>query len=547
MAKRRRRRLQFWAIVRALVIAVIFIGLYRWLAPNAAALGTIASILVNILYAASFMIIQFGALFWFLGRGRVYWILPGETGIGFDDVRGAGEVVEVARRIVILLQGVRSFRDMGGEVSRGVLFVGPPGTGKSYLAQAIATESGVPFAYASAPSFQNMFFGIGNLQVMMLYRKARKMAMRYGATVIFIDEIDAIGMSRSQQAGGMGGMGGIFGGGGMGLLNELLLQMDPPNTEGSFWRRMLRQVGLRRGKSRLPVVLTIGATNLPDSLDAALLRPGRFDRKIVIDAPDFDGRKDILQYYLDKVRHETMPLDRLASDTVGYTPAMIRHVINEAVIQAHFDNRTTISYGDVSRARETHEWGLRQPIRSLTAEERHRLAVHEAGHAIAQALLLPSRRVVKVTIIRHGNALGLSATKPLEERYTLSREEVIAELCCLLASRAAERLFLRTELSGVTQDLEEATRLAAAYVGWFGMDGSLYSSRAFPQAIPDQEQRQRIDAVLNEAYKKVESLLRRHALGVQAVVKALEERDELDGDEVQEILQGQSTKALPAD
>ena len=239
-----------------------------------------------------FMIVQFAALFWFLGRTRIYWIMPGETGVGFKDYKGNPEIIELAERVVTLLRGVKGFKEMGGQVHRGMLLSGPPGTGKSYLAQCIASEAGIPFAYASSPSFQSMFMGIGNIKVMMLYSKARKMAKKYGACIIFMDEIDAIAMSRSRQGSGMGmGMGGFMGmGGGSGLLNELLMQMDPPPTDQGWKVRMLRKLGLRTKKAEMPAVFTMGATNLVESLDPALLRPGRFDWKIKVERPSYEGR-----------------------------------------------------------------------------------------------------------------------------------------------------------------------------------------------------------------------------------------------------------------
>ena len=492
-------------------------------------------LLFQLLFAVLFMIVQFVALFWFLGRGRVYWVMPGETGVGFADYKGNPEVLEGARRVVTLLRGVKAFKQMGGEVIRGLLLVGPPGTGKSYLAQAISTEAGVPFGYASAPSFQNMFMGIGNLRVMMLYGKARKMARKYGACILFIDEIDAIGAARSGQgpATGFGGM--MFGGNG-GMLNELLMQMDPPPQEQGWWRRLLRRFGLRRGKAEMPPVLTIGATNLPEVLDQALVRPGRFDRKITVDLPDADGRQEIIEYYLGKVTHDDLPMARMVSDTIGYSPVAIKYVINEAVVHAHFDGRQSINYWDFTRAREAHEWGLRQPIKSISEEERRRLAYHETGHAFAQLKLLPRERVAKVTIIRHGGALGLMAPKPLEEMHTHTKEEILGHIQVSLASRAAEELFLNIKMTGAVADLANATQLAGALIRAFGMNGSLYSALAFGEAQPDPATKREIDKLLNTEYKKVKALLAANRDAVIAIAETLVEKDELDGDDIAAIV-----------
>jgi cell division protease FtsH len=520
----------FWVVVAGII--------FFWVIPNWKTLSgpilIIAQLLFQLLFAAFFLIIQFGALFWFLGRGRTYWIEPGESGIYFKDYKGNNEVLEVATRVVTLVRGVRAFKEMGGEVSRGLLLVGPPGTGKSYLAQAISAEAGVPFCYASAPSFQNMFFGVGNMRVMFLYRKARKKALKYGACILFIDEIDALGASRGGMSGPFGA-GGIFGGG-AGMLNELLLQMDPPNIETGF-KKLLRKLGLRRGKAAQPTVLTIGATNLPEVLDPALLRPGRFDRQIRIDKPDLDGRKEVIQYYLDKVKHAPdMPLEKMANDTIDYTPVAIKYVINEAVVNAHFEGKDRIDYKDFTRAREYHEWGLRQPVKSMSQEEKRRIAYHETGHAFAQIKLQPKERLSKVTIIRHGSALGLSAAKPLEEQYLKTKEQLLADIQISLASKAAERLFLGTETTGMGGDLPAATRMAAYYLGMCGMGGSLYAPLAFGQFQPDGELKHQIEILLDEQYKSVRLLLEANRETVTAIAEALLVREELDGDEVLEIV-----------
>ena len=509
----------------------------------------------TLLYAMMFMLVQFGALFYLLGRGRVYWVQPGETGVYFSDYRGNDQVLEVARRVVTLLRGVKAFKRMGGETVRGVLLEGPPGTGKSYLAQVIANEADLPFAYASAPGFQNMFMGIGNLRIRMLYGKARKLAKRHGGAIVFIDEIDAVGTARSGQMGGGMMMGGMMGGGGMGMLNELLLQMDPPNFDSSRISRMLRALGLKKGRAIPPPVLTIGATNLASALDHALLRPGRFDRKIHIDKPDYEGRKDIIEYYLAKVRHENMPIDRMGNDTIDYTPVAIKYVINESLIHAHFDGRDALTYEDFTYARESHEWGLREPIRGLSHEDRRRLAYHEAGHAVAQVKLKPWERLTKVTIIRHGDALGLAAYKPKEEKRVLVKEELLAGVQVSLASRAAEELFLGTQTVGVTSDFAGATHTVFNMLSYWGMDGSFYSTLPFGPNVSaaDPRMKRKIDQILEQEYRKVKTLLATYSGAMHDLAQMLMDEDEADGQDVEDLVEkydkqieeGAAVKALP--
>ncbi|MFP3123923.1 AAA family ATPase [Ectobacillus funiculus] len=524
------RKFLLWLAIFVLIGVVLWIG-----GPPAReiALG-ILNILLQLLFAVVFIIIQFVALFWFLARGRTYWILPGETGATWDDYRGNPEIVENAKRIVILLKGVKEFKEMGGEAIRGLLLCGPPGTGKSYLAQVIANEAQVPFAYASAPSFQNMFFGVGNLKVMSLYKKARKLAKVYGACIIFIDEIDAIGMNRQAGAGGMGGMLGM---GGAGLLNELLLQMDPPNIDNSWFAKTLRSLGLRRTKAERPAVLTIGATNMPDVLDPALLRPGRFDRKLWVDSPDYDGRVDVFHYYLEKVKRDpSLTPERAALDTVGYSPAQIKHIVNESVVIAHQRGAQLSNYEDFRAAMETYEWGLKQPLRSMSEDEKRNVAYHEAGHAVAQYLLKPHERVWKVTIIRRGSALGLAATKPIHERYNRSNSEILAEIQVCLAARAVEEEFLGKKLNGVTSDLRQATELAGAYLGLVGMGDELFSWLTL-DSRPDglKALRPKINELLNGQMIEVKNLVREQAEFVHTIADELLKRGDLTGEEIEQI------------
>jgi ATP-dependent Zn protease len=535
-----------WWLAIIIIVVLWYIALY--VVPLIfQALQNPGSLVGFILYAAfiiGMVIFQFVAIFWFLGRPRIYWVMPGETGVGFEDYKGNPEVLDAARRIVILLRGVKNFKEMGGQVSRGVLLVGPPGTGKSYLAQCIATESGVPFAHASAASFRAMFVGMDVLMIKNLYRKARRLAREYGGCILFLDEFDAIGMSRGSSNGGMGmgmGAGGFFGGGGTGGLNELLMQMDPPPLDSSWWKKTMRALGLMRGRHQAQPVLTIGATNIPDSLDAALLRPGRFDRKIVVAPPSDRYRGEVIEYYLAKVKHEEISLEKLVSDMQGYTPVAIKYVINEAAVIAHFDGRDKINYRDIGEAREAHEHGIRYP-RTLSYMEKRRLAYHEAGHAIAAAKLYSRMRVAHATISKRlgiGGAEAFVESKPLEEIVTQSAEEIYNDIQVSLASRASEEIFLDTQLNGVGGDLHSATSLALYYVTAWGMDGQFFSASATldPETIyTDSDVREKVEALLQRAYRDVYALVDRNRAATEAIAEALIQREDLDSDEIAELI-----------
>jgi len=542
-----------WLILAGIVAWYFIVNVIPQLTPPPP--GTIFLYVFQIAFAVLFIVIQFAALFWFLGRPRLYWVMPGETGINFDDYKGNPEVLEAARRIVLLLQGVKEFKEMGGAPVRGLLLSGDPGTGKSYLAQCMSTEAGVPFAYASAASFRAMFIGMDVLMIKRLYNKARRLARDYGGCVVFMDEFDAIGMSRSRSGGGTMAMGGgMFGAmGGTGGLNELLMQMDPPNIETGWFKKILRTLGLSHSRVQAEPVLTVGATNIPDSLDPALLRPGRFDRRIHVAPPTDKYRGEVIVYYLDKVAHDpNISIETLSQRLVNYTPVAIKHVINEAVIIAHFDGREQVVYKDLIEAQDVHEFGLRQ-LSELTPIDRRRLAYHEAGHAVSSYYLMERYFPAYVTIHQRSDVEGAAAfalPRPKESIKTLSREDVLARIQVMLAARATEELFLDLNMTGVTSDLERATQLAAAYVGAYGMDGTLISYAAFANPltgtgsmhVPDLVER--TEGVLQSQFKAVKHLLQEHSEALIAVAEALIERDELIADEIKALIDEADAKRV---
>ena len=547
---------QFGRFLRMRWIWVLLVGIIMWYIIFQAlpsignpSPGSILAYAFQIMFAVLFGIMQFVAIFWFLGRPRLYWVMPGETGVRFEDYKGNPEVLEAARRIVLLLQGVEEFREMGGQPVRGLLLTGDPGTGKSYLAQCMSTEAGVPFAYASAASFRAMFIGMDVLMIRRLYTKARRLAREYGACVVFMDEIDAIGASRSARGGGMMGLGGGMFGGMMGTggLNQLLMEMDPPNIETGWFKKILRTVGLHHSRVQLQPVLTVGATNVPESLDPALLRPGRFDRRLNVAPPTDKYRGEVIEYYLRKVKHDpNISLAALIQRMVEYTPVAIKHVVNEAVIIAHFDGRDTITYRDLIEAQDVHEFGLRQ-LSELTPIERRRLAYHEAGHAVACYYLMDRYFPAFVTLHRHGDLEGAAAFAAWRQKETIvtrSKEDILARIQVALASRAAEELFLDVNLSGVTGDLQSATSNAAMYVGAYGMDGTLTSGFALGGMEKVPKANERIEAILQSQFKAVKHLFREHSEAVMAVAEALIEQDELVADEIKQLIDGADARRV---
>ncbi len=541
---------------KRLVILLLVIGLILTMTGARAIvegivgfIGSAPSLLVTLLFSAFALIMQFGALMWFMARPRKYTVTPDQPQIGlsFADYRGQPELLEYAKSLVRILKGVERFQRLGGDMPKGMLLGGPPGTGKTFLAGVIAAEAGLPFIYIDASSLSSMFMGVDGLIVVSLFSQARKLGRKYalpgqpGACILFIDELDSVGMSRSGGQGpGQVAMGGMMGMGMRGMaLNTMLNQMDSlgAHVEDRWGQKFLRWLGIVRGPvPKKPVVFVIGATNRPEVLDAALTRPGRLDRKLMIYAPDGPGRKDILEHYLALKAHDPrIDTEVMVSDSLGWTPIEIKTIINEALIIAHDDGRDAITYKDWLSARDVRMLGLKQPVR-LTPADKRAIAYHEAGHAVVSHYVRPQDRTQKLSIIRMGDALGVHQFSPIEERYTRHATEIETDIMSSLGSRAVEEVVLGTKMAGASSDLQHATSMALAYVGSLGMGPSLLANVSGAMGgYPESVQRQ-ADALLDQLFDETKRLIRAKEFAVHALAGALLERQELIGSELLEIL-----------
>ena len=522
-------------------------------------------------FIMSVMILQFVAIFWFLARGQTYVIYPREYDVTFDDVRGQPEIVESTKEALTLFQGFKKFRDAGGYPPHGILFEGPPGTGKTLLGKAIAGSAKVPFVYASGTSFNNMFMGIGNLRIMRLFKKARKLSRKYGGAVIFLDELDAVGGSRGAVSSAMSPadtsrhfakgplriiMGGMGMGGGSMYVNELLVQMDGMIMPKGLWRHVKRMLHL--GKPKIPQynVMVIGATNQATTLDPALLRPGRFDRKLHVGLPSGPGREDILNYYLDKVPHEVVDISRLARATYGFSPAQIKNLVNEALIFALVAGREKLNFDDLWTAKVTEEIGLKEATKT-SARDRQMTAFHEAGHAVLAYILELDDQIQVASIIKRRDTLGVVYRTPLEERHTELREDMRRDIVVALGGLAAEEIWFGETTTGPSSDLRHATYQAAVMLGLLGMGESLLSYGVLPQnamgdgplgaILGNPDNRKAIGALLSEAKQQAVELLRANEPAIRALSERLLEKDEVAGEELEEIMVSKAVaRATPA-
>ncbi|MDP9242987.1 MAG: AAA family ATPase [Actinomycetota bacterium] len=512
------------------------------------------------------------------GRSPHMLIRPEQIELGLTEVRGLdGQVDEVARTLDVFL-GYATFRDeLGGNPRRGMLFEGPPGTGKTYLAKAMAKQAGVPFLFISSPSFTSMWQGQSARRVRAFFKTLRKLARKEGGAIGFIEEIDAVagvrgGMNASPLPAGDGlaRTVSMFGGGGdtSAMVNQLLIELqsfDEPPTRARIKARLSSWINaylpaerqLRTVRPPYNNILLIAATNRADQLDPALLRPGRFDRRLYFDLPTKSGRADLIDFFLDRKSHH-MQLDepavreRLSHDTFGYTPVMIEHLFDESLLVALREGRREMNVNDVYEAKLTEELGIKQPV-IYTDGDRSSVATHEAGHATVAYFLGKGRRLEVLSIIKRRQALGLLAHGETDERFLRSRTEIEAMIAIALGGLVSEELFLGESGTGPANDLSAATDLAAKMVGSYGMAGSLVSFDAINEGpigrqnlvgkvLSDSDGKRRTDDILAAQKVRVASLLDENRDVVSALRDALLERDELVGDEILSVVE----KALSA-
>lgn len=506
------------------------------------------------------------------GRSPHVKFSPDQIGINFSDVRGIDLVLEEVTRTLQIFLAYKTFKnELGGNPRRGVLFEGNPGTGKTHLAKAMAAEAGVPFYFVSAPAFQSQWYGATAWKIRAYFKTLKKAARKEGGAIGFIEEIDAIGTTR----GGMSSFAPKLSAamqtnqvatqstGNGGMVNELLIQLqsfDTPPLSGrighkfvDFFNQFLpADHQIKKAQTKYNNVLIIAATNRADSLDPALLRPGRFDRILHFDLPSRKGRRELVDYFLEKRAHSTEMeredlRDELAAMTLGYTPAMLEHVLDEGLVWAIRDGRRELNWRDVQRARLTEEIGLGQPV-AYTTEERELIATHEAGHAVAAYLCAKDRKLEVLSIIKRRTALGLLAHSDTEERFTKKRSELEALIKVALGGMAAEHIYFGEHGTGPSSDLSAATALVAQMVGSYGMGSSLISYEAVDngahsapnivaKVLTNDDAKRETEEILKLHKDQVTDLLDKHKHLVEALRDALLEREELIGDEIMTVIE----------
>ena len=473
-------------------------------------------------YLAIMLIVKFamGRMGGGFGKSNAKMYMEKETGITFADVAGEEEAKESLKEIVDFLHRPEKYTEIGAKLPRGALLVGPPGTGKTLLAKAVAGEANVPFYSLSGSSFVEMFVGVGASRVRDLFKDA----LENSPCIIFIDEIDAIGKSRDNTLGSNDER--------EQTLNQLLSEMDGFDiTKG---------------------IVVIGATNRPEVLDEALLRPGRFDRRIIVDKPDLKGREDILKVHLKNVKtDENINFKQIALGAAGCSGADIANMVNEAALKAVREGRETVNQDDLMEAIELVIAGKEKKDRIMTQKERKIVAYHEVGHALAIAKQKNTQPVQKITIIpRTMGSLGYTMQMPEEERYLMTKDEITEEIVTLLAGRAAEELIFNTVTTGAANDIERATELARAMVTRLGM------SDEFDMMALEKESNRylngnkvmtcsdntgsRADAeilnIIKSCHKKAADILKENTEELHRIAEFLIEKETISGEEFMEFL-----------
>ncbi|MBR5505031.1 MAG: ATP-dependent zinc metalloprotease FtsH [Clostridia bacterium] len=467
------------------------------------------------------------------GKSRAKVHVADKNSVTFDDVAGADAEKEELEEVVEFLKAPQKFKELGAKIPRGVLLVGPPGTGKTLLAKAVAGEAKVPFYSISGSDFVEMFVGVGASRVRDLFEQAKKTS----PSIIFIDEIDAVGRQRGAGLGGGHDEREQ-------TLNQLLVEMDG--------------FGVNQG------VIVIAATNRPDILDNALLRPGRFDRQVVVDVPDMKGREAILKVHArDKKLDSSVDLSVVAKTTAGFTGADLANLLNEAALLAARYNLRTIGMEEIENAMIKVVVGTEKKTRVMSDKEKKLTAFHEAGHALISRLLPSQDPVHQISIIPRGRAGGYTMNLPSEDRSYTTRNEILDSICVLLGGRAAEKLTLEDISTGASNDIERATAAARQMVSKYGMSESLgpvcygsehdevFIGRDFVQsrsisenvsAMIDSE----VSKIIENQYERCLSLIKENMDKLNLIADALIEREKLSGEEFEIIFDGGTLEVLPS-